>query len=123
MSDRYTSFANSGAGRAIVRRLGLPDPVPLRRYRPGQPLLPGAAALGGGERLHAAAARILDGAGVERQGDGPVAPPGLGALVYDATGLTRPDQLSHLYDFFHPRARSLRPCGRVVVLGTPPDEC
>ena len=45
MSDRYASFANSGAGRALVKRLGLPDPPRLRRYRPGDPLRrrPGAA--------------------------------------------------------------------------------
>jgi 3-oxoacyl-[acyl-carrier protein] reductase len=32
MSDRYQQFADSKPGRLVVRRLGLPDPFPLRRY-------------------------------------------------------------------------------------------
>jgi 3-oxoacyl-[acyl-carrier protein] reductase len=39
------------------------------------------------------------------------------ALVFDATGLTRPEELRTVYDFFHPVARSLTPSGRVIVLG------
>ena len=35
MTDRYASFANSGPGRAVVKRLGLPDPPRLRRHQPG----------------------------------------------------------------------------------------
>ncbi len=46
MSDRYASFAHTGAGRALVKRLGLPDPPRLRRHRPGDPLLPGPVLLG-----------------------------------------------------------------------------
>lgn len=47
MSDRYASFANSGPGGAIVRRLGLPSPPVLRRYQPGDPLITGAVVIGG----------------------------------------------------------------------------
>ena len=48
---------------------------------------------------------------------------GLGALVFDATGITDLAGLSELYAFFHPRARSLMTSGRVIVLGTPPADC
>jgi 3-oxoacyl-[acyl-carrier protein] reductase len=44
-----------------------------------------------------------------------------GALIIDATGITTPDKLRDLYAFFQPYARSLVPCGRVIVFGTPPD--
>ncbi|MEV6709537.1 short chain dehydrogenase, partial [Micromonospora wenchangensis] len=45
MTDRYASFVQSGAGRALVKRLGLPDPPRLRRHTPGHPLLPGPVRL------------------------------------------------------------------------------
>ncbi|HEV2784662.1 MAG TPA: 3-oxoacyl-ACP reductase, partial [Actinophytocola sp.] len=44
-----------------------------------------------------------------------------GALVFDATGIRNPARLRQLYDFFRPTIRSLHACGRVVVLGTPPE--
>ena len=43
------------------------------------------------------------------------------ALVFDATGVSSPDQLRALYDFFHPRIRGLAASGRLVVLGRFPD--
>jgi 3-oxoacyl-[acyl-carrier protein] reductase len=43
------------------------------------------------------------------------------ALVFDATGVADSGGLRALHGFFHPRIRSLAPCGRVVVVGTPPD--
>ncbi|MFD0821575.1 short chain dehydrogenase, partial [Micromonospora zhanjiangensis] len=46
MTDRYASFANSGPGRALVKRLGLPDPPRLRRYRTGDPVTDGTVLLG-----------------------------------------------------------------------------
>ena len=67
MTDRYASFVQSAAGRALVKRLGLPDPPRLRRHPPGDPLLPGPALLGAatGGRLAEPVARILTAAGVE----------------------------------------------------------
>src|SRR5690349_8272314 len=115
MSDRYTSFANSAAGKAIVKRLGLPDPTPLRRYRPGDPEIEGPVLVGGSGRLAEAVRKLLDG-----KIDG--GPPYTG-LVFDATGITDSAGLRGLYDFFHPHARSLRRCGRVIVLGTAPEDC
>lgn len=38
------------------------------------------------------------------------------ALLFDATGLTRVDDLSDLHRFFQPRIRTLSRCGRVVVI-------
>ena len=121
MADRYTSFANSAAGRPLIKRLGLPDPPRLRRYRPGDPLTQGPVLLGAapGGRLAAPVRKMLEQAGVEvvESGDGP----GHGALVFDATGITGSAGLRALYDFFHPVARGLLRCGRVIVLGTPPE--
>lgn len=129
MTDRYASFVQSAAGRALVKRLGLPDPPRLRRHHPGDPLLPGPALLGAapGGRLAEPVAKILAAAGVELADPAATAstdnPQRYGALLFDATGIADSTDLRQLYDFFHPQARAVLPAGRVIVLGTPPQEC
>ncbi|MGW4497658.1 3-oxoacyl-ACP reductase [Micromonospora sp. NPDC004336] len=125
MTDRYASFVRSGAGRALVKRLGLPDPPRLRRHAPGDPLTPGPVLLGAatGGRLAEPVGKLLAAAGVElRDPDAVESTERFAALVYDATGVTDSTDLRQLYDFFHPHARSVLPSGRVIVLGTPPAE-
>ena len=126
MTDRYQQFARSGVGRLVVRRLGLPNPTPLRRYRLGDPPLNGPALVGGarGGRLDNVTA-ILKSAGIDvlteplpaKDGERPRH----AALVFDATGIDDPARLRELYEFFQPVIRSVGTCGRVVVLGTPPE--
>ncbi|MCU1510578.1 MAG: 3-oxoacyl-ACP reductase [Arthrobacter sp.] len=41
MTDKYTQLVSRGLGRDIARKLGLPQPVPLRRHQPGDPLVAG----------------------------------------------------------------------------------
>ena len=69
MSDWYRNFANSGVGTTITKQLGLPRPAVLRRYEPGQPLLPGPAVVGsaGEGRLREALTTLLHGDGVHVQ--------------------------------------------------------
>jgi len=120
--DRYSQLANTSLGRSITRRVGLPAPVTLRRHSTGQRLIDGRVLLGGapGGRLAEPLARLLAEAGVEvRQRGGSEAQPNQ-ALIFDATAVADARQLSELYEFFHPTVRSLGPCGRVLVLGTPP---
>ncbi len=116
--DRYQSFARSGFGRFVVGKLGLPDPYPLRRYSPGRAALDGPVLLGGDGRLAAPVGATLKSIGLDVSGGTP--DQRYGALMFDATGIDRVEGLRGLYDFFHPVIRSLGPCGRVVVLGTPP---
>ncbi|HEX8626685.1 MAG TPA: 3-oxoacyl-ACP reductase [Catenuloplanes sp.] len=128
MTDRYASFAHTGPGRVVVRRLGLPDPPTLRRHRPGDPLVTGPVLVGAaaGGRLADPVRKQLESAGVEVREPGTGTPEDRGghaALVFDATGITDSTGLRALYDFFHPYARSLRPSGRVILLGTPPQSC
>jgi 3-oxoacyl-[acyl-carrier protein] reductase len=126
MTDRYTRFATTGAGRAVVRRLGLPEPVRLRRYRPGDPVVAGRVLLGGAGRLVEPVRKVLDALSatvVGPNGGPPAAEARQAALVYDASALTDSTRLHALYEFFHPVVRSLHTCGRVVVLGTAPEDC
>jgi 3-oxoacyl-[acyl-carrier protein] reductase len=124
MTDRYASFVQTGAGRALVKRLGLPNPPRLRRHVPGDPLVPGPVLLGAatGGRLAEQVTKLLTVAGVELREPTADGAAGCAALVYDATGITDSTELRQLYDFFHPHARALLPSGRVIVLGTPPAE-
>ena len=109
MGDRYASFANTGPGHALVKRLGLPDPPRLRRDAG----LAGPVLLGG--KPHSPVRDVLTKLGVDVLD---TAAPPHGALVFDASDLADSTQLTALYDFFHPYARSLQPNGRVIVLGT-----
>ncbi|GAA4957383.1 3-oxoacyl-ACP reductase [Actinoplanes utahensis] len=122
MADRYANFANSGLGRTVVKRLGLPDPPRLRRHRPGDPLVSGPVLVGAapGGRLSEPVGKSLEAAGVPVTSQTPEGVR-VSALLFDATGIADSGQLRALYDFFHPYARSLETSGRVIVLGTPPE--
>jgi 3-oxoacyl-[acyl-carrier protein] reductase len=126
MTDQYLRFANSGPGGFLVRRLGLPNPTPLRRYQPGQPLLDGPVLLGGatGGRLVDPVGAVLKSAQADVRTDtGAGSGERFGALVFDATGIGGSAQLAELHDFFQSVIRNLRPSARVLVLGTPPEDC
>ncbi len=142
--DRYTQLVNTPIGSTIAKQVGLPKPVPLRRFVPGQPVVEGKVLVGGAPsgRLALPLARVLADAGAD------VATPlrpdlraaaaeaGLDAspwtpkasvdhryagLVFDATGITESAALEELRAFFGPTIRQVATCGRVVVLGTPPE--
>lgn len=120
MTDRYQQFALSTPGKALVKRLGLPNPVPLRRHHPGQPLTEGPVlvgdAVGGG--LGKAVDATLRSAGVEKTTDASLQR--YAGLVFDASGITSTGELSQLHRFFAPVIRKVARSGRVIVLGTPP---
>jgi 3-oxoacyl-[acyl-carrier protein] reductase len=107
-----------------VGRLGLPESTPLRRYEPGQPLLDGPALVVGapGARLTAAVDRILEEAGADaRHEPGDDTSP-LAAIVFDASGIARSEDLSALHAALSPTIRRIGASGRLVVLGTPPEQ-
>jgi 3-oxoacyl-[acyl-carrier protein] reductase len=149
MSDGYLEMTQTPWGRALVSLLGLPQPPHLQRGSGpwGERPLDGHGVVLGAcegaqlapalvEALHRAGAAIrvraeLPGlaaiksaaaqAGVAISGNlvaGESAGPNH-AIVYDATGLARPEQLRQLYDFFQPLAAAVPANGRVVVLGRP----
>lgn len=146
MTDTYSALVNNPVGGFVAKNLGLPKPVPLDRYVEGAPLIDGAVLVGSapGGRLGPSVATILAGADahVDSRLDDEVRSP-LGAagvdagvwnpeapgsqrwkgLVFDATGITSSEQLRELWSFFHPTIRRLASSGRLIVLGTAPEDC
>jgi 3-oxoacyl-[acyl-carrier protein] reductase len=146
MADRYSQLVNNPIGEVVAKNLGLPRPVELDRYEPGRPLIDGRVLLGAAPsgRLAEAAARTLALAEADAlttpeeevrraaaDGDldaglfNPEAPGSerFKALVFDASGISESGQLRELWRFFHPTFRQMLPSGRVIVLGTPPEDC
>ncbi|ATL71188.1 3-oxoacyl-ACP reductase [Nocardia terpenica] len=114
----YGSFVNSAPGNFLASKLGLPKPEPLRRYRPGEPALPGPVLLGGKGRVADAVRNLLsDYTFVDSLAPGVK----FGALVFDATGLATVEDLAQLYEFYQPAMRSIAPSGRILVVGTTPE--
>jgi 3-oxoacyl-[acyl-carrier protein] reductase len=146
MSDRYQQLVNTPIGKIVSKQIGLPAPVKLERYERGQPVIDGPVLLGAapGGRLAGAAAKVLAGIDAEvhtaldddaraaaadahlsaEVWSAETAPEDqrFKALVFDASGIEDSTQLQHAYAFFHPTIRRVKTSGRVIVLGTPPDD-
>jgi 3-oxoacyl-[acyl-carrier protein] reductase len=122
-SDLYSQLVNSAPGSFLAKQLGVPRPESLRRYRAGDPPLAGPLLIGGEGRvvepLRSALAEDYD---LVRNNLGGRWADQFGGLVFDATGISTPEGLKALHDFFTPLIRNLGPSGRVVVVGTTPDE-
>jgi 3-oxoacyl-[acyl-carrier protein] reductase len=120
MADRYSQVVNAPLVGTIAKQLGLPQPVSLDRYQPGQPVVAGPVLSGAAPegRLTKQLAAILDSVKAERAGAEGKAK----ALVFDATGISDSTQLVELQRFFYPAVPRLQRSGRAVVLGTPPAE-
>jgi len=122
-TDLYTQIVHSAPGSFLAKQLGIPQPETLRRYQPGDPPLAGTLLIGGEGRvvepLRTALAEDYD--GVSNNLGGRWAD-SFGGLVFDATGITEPAGLKNLYKFFTPLLRNLGPSGRIVVVGTTPEE-
>ncbi|MFG2923524.1 3-oxoacyl-ACP reductase [Streptomyces sp. NPDC048305] len=118
MADRYLHFTSTASGRFLTRRLGLPQPAPLRRWTLETPSLEGPLLhLTAGESAHRdSLGPVLAATGLEvtDRAERPA------AIVLDATGVTTAAGLSGVHAALHPVVRSLAPGGRVVVLGTTP---
>jgi 3-oxoacyl-[acyl-carrier protein] reductase len=122
-TDLYSQIVHSTPGSFLAKQLGIPQPETLRRYKPGEPPLPGTLLIGGEGRvvepLRTALAEDYD---VVSNNLGGRWADSFGGLVFDATGITEPEGLKGLYKFFTPLLRNLGPSGRVVVVGTTPEE-
>jgi 3-oxoacyl-[acyl-carrier protein] reductase len=120
VSDRYAQLVNAPVVSKLAGQLGLPRPVELERHSPGQPVVSGPVLVGAapGGRIEEAVKSLLDEIRAERAGGEGKAK----ALVFDASGISDSTELVELQRFFYPAVPRLQRSGRVVVLGTPPEE-
>jgi 3-oxoacyl-[acyl-carrier protein] reductase len=147
MTDRYQQLINTPIGRIVSKQIGLPAPLDLERYERGQPVIRGPVLLGvaSGSRLAGPVASVLSSIGADvltalddevRSAaaasdldagvfNAEVAPSDqtFKALVFDASGISSTEALREAWAFFHPTIRRVRESGRVIVLGTPPEDC
>jgi 3-oxoacyl-[acyl-carrier protein] reductase len=144
MADAYLNVVNSKLGHPLSRWLGLPQPVPLDRHQPGQPVVEGDVLMAAtpdpelqatlvqacqSMQLATLAHRSLPTWTAQANASGLLSGPwNLGdqpggrikALVLDATGLRTVAQSQALHQCLNETVQSLLPCGRVLVLGRPP---
>ena len=121
--DLFSQVVNSGPGAFLAKQLGVPQPEKLRRYRAGEPPLAGSLLIGGDGRVAEPLRAALD-------SDYDVVGANLGGrwadsfagLVFDATGITTSAKLTALHEFFTPLMRNIGPSGRIVVVGTTPED-
>ena len=146
MTDRYQQLVNTPIGKLVTKQIGLPQPPRLERYEPGQPVVTGPVLFGGAtgsrlakpvtkvlaairaevqtpmdEAVRAAAAQSKLEAGIFNP-EAASAEQRFKALVFDATGIATTDELVQAYEFLHPALRRVQPSGRVIILGTAPED-
>ncbi|MCD6061169.1 MAG: short-chain dehydrogenase/reductase [Moraxellaceae bacterium] len=128
MSDNYTKFANSPLGRLLAKNLGLPMPVHLDRYQPGDAVIAGPVLFGSaveGKLAHSVSGILKNvNADVYGLGGKSFAADGdqkFKALVFDASGIKDSADLIKAYQFFNPVMRKTDLCSRLIVLGTSPE--
>ncbi|OBJ74181.1 3-oxoacyl-ACP reductase [Mycobacterium sp. 1274756.6] len=122
-SDLFSQVVNSAPGSFLAKQLGVPQPETLRRYRPGDRPLAGSLLIGGeGRVVEPLRDALADDYDLVADNLGGRWADSFGGLVFDATGITEPAGLKALHDFFTPLLRNLGASGRVVVVGSTPDE-
>ncbi len=122
-TDLYSQVVLSAPGSFLAKQLGIPQPETLRRYRAGEPALAGPLLIGGDGRI-AEPMRVALAEDYDLVGDnlGGRWADRFGGLLFDATGIGDPAGLRALHEFFTPLLRNVGPSGRIVVVGTTPDQ-
>jgi 3-oxoacyl-[acyl-carrier protein] reductase len=113
--DSYLKLLSHPVARDVAGRLGLPRPAVLRRYRPGEPLLPGPVLVlgtGGGSDALAGSLPDLD-LQVRRQ---PAPGERLGAVVAVLDEVAGPADLAAPALAIGAALRELAPGGRIVTV-------
>ncbi|MCW2799550.1 MAG: 3-oxoacyl-ACP reductase [Aeromicrobium sp.] len=123
MTDRYQSLAHNPIGKFVVKNLGLPNPPDLERWVEGSPFVKGTVLIGAaptstlGKKLNT----TLKASGITTVGVRADSKRYKG-LVFDATGIADTAGLALMQQFFTPALRSLASNGRLVVIGTLPEQ-
>lgn len=117
-TDKYTQFVSAGIGKDLAKRLGLPQPAILRRYKPTAPLVEGPVLLVGDSNGSDAVAKVLLGWGLDvRRHATPKEK--LGAIILVQDELSHPEQLSAPIRTVGAALRDLMRNARVVSISRP----
>ncbi|MEN3344765.1 MAG: 3-oxoacyl-[acyl-carrier protein] reductase [Arthrobacter sp.] len=113
--DKYTQLVSRGLGKDIAKKLGLPQPVVLRRHEPGQPLVQGPVLIqgstaGADELASTLLAWNLD---IRRHA---VPKEKLGAIILVLDELAHPDDLEKPVLAAAASLRDLAPNARVITV-------
>lgn len=129
MSDYLVRMAQQPALRSVIKTVGLPTPQTLARASGAyvEKPLEGKHVLFGASKQTPVAKKleaVLGAAGsAPERADKPKPADNAkyDVLVFDASGMAHPRELTSLYDFFHPVVRKLGINGRIVVLAGDPE--
>ncbi|NDO89475.1 3-oxoacyl-ACP reductase [Cellulosimicrobium composti] len=125
MTDSYVQAVNSGFTKTLAKKLGLPRPAVLRRYRAGDPLTVGPVlVLGGTPGVRDDADRVAEALlgwdlDVRQTPDDTTR---WGAVVVVLSGIERPEDASAPVMALSATLRRLAPNGRVVMISRAPAE-
>lgn len=120
MSDKYTRFVSHGPGRDIAKRLGLPQPVVLRRHQPGRPLVEGPVLVQGSTSGADSLAAALLGWNLDVRRHA-IPKEKLGAIILVLDELDRPEDLEKPVLTAATSLRDLAPNGRVITVSRTAD--
>ncbi|MFF2269162.1 3-oxoacyl-ACP reductase [Cellulosimicrobium cellulans] len=125
MTDSYVQAVNSGFTKTLAKKLGLPRPAVLRRFRAGDPLTVGPVlVLGGTPGVRDDADRVAEALlawdlDVRQTPDDTTR---WGAVVVVLSGIERPEDASAPVLALSASLRRLAPNGRVVTISRAPAE-
>jgi len=125
VTDSYVQAVNSGFTKTLAKKLGLPRPAVLRRYRAGDPLTVGPVlVLGGTPGVRDDADRVAEALlgwdlDVRQTPDDTTR---WGAVVVVLSGIERPEDASAPVMALSAALRRLAPNGRVVTISRAPAE-
>lgn len=119
MTDKYTQFVSHGIGKDLAKKLGLPQPAVLRRYKAGEALVPGPVLLLGRVNGNTAGADELSaellGWGVDVRRNA-LPKEKLGAIILVLDDVGHPEDLAEPVLTAAQSLRDLAPGARVVTI-------
>ncbi len=121
MTDKYAQLVNQGLGRNVARKLGLPQPAVLRRYKPGQPLITGPIVVQGDSAAADKLAAELLAWDLEVRRHA-VPREKLGAIILVLDDVARPEDLEKPVLAAGASLRDLAPGARVLTVSRPASE-
>ena len=107
-----------------VKVPGLPEAARLRRYQPGHPLVDGPVLIASaGGRVRDVLSAVIPSPSSPSPAAGEGGSSRWAAILFDGTAMRAIADLGKLHAFTSQTFRNLRPSGRLILFGTPPEDC